>query len=549
MRKLTVILLFAWINLIPKVLLSQPNTDPPKIIVNIVVDQMKQDYLYRFWDLFGEDGFKKVINGGYNFANVHFNYFPTYTAAGHANISTGAVPAINGIVANDWIENQSGDKMYCVQDTSVFGIGTNTKAGQMSPKNLKASTFGDEVKLATNFRAKVFGISMKDRGAILSAGHFADAAFWFQPDELNFISSTYYMDSLPLWAKSFNDRKLGDKYLNRDWIPSVSKEILEKYTEPDNSLYENIFKGKDTPTFPYHLKELRKENGNKLIITTPFGNDILLDFAQDLIKNEHLGKNDNDVTDILYISFSSTDYIGHYFGIRAMETADTYIRLDKNIASLIKILEEQVGKDNFILTLTADHAGADNSHYLTSKNWELDIFDDNIIRKNLADFFVEKYGVNLIHQYRNLQVYLNDSLINANQLHKEEVISKAINFLKYQPGIQKVFSSEILYAGNITDEMMQMYQNGYDPTRCGDFFIILKPGWLNMGWSNKGTTHGSTYTYDTHVPLLFYGKNINQGKSYDRLTVSQIAPTLSAILGIAPPSASKAAPLVSYFGK
>ncbi|MCO5249622.1 MAG: alkaline phosphatase family protein [Chitinophagales bacterium] len=548
MKRHFYILLLTFLFITPP-LSAQPNPHPPTIIVNVVIDQMKQDYLYRFWDLYGNEGFKKLVNEGYNFANAHYNYYPTYTAAGHACISTGATPSVNGIVANDWIENVSGDKMYCTQDTSVLGIGTDTKAGQMSPKNLKSSTFGDEVKLATNFRSRVFGISMKDRGAILSSGHLSDAAYWFQPDELNFISSSFYMENLPDWVKNFNKRKLGDKYLNQTWKPLLSTQTLEKYTEEDNSLYENIAKGKDTPTFPYELKKLRADNGNKMIMNTPFGNDILMDFTEALIKNEHLGQNKDNLTDVVYVSFSSTDYVGHYFGIRSMELADTYLRLDKNIASLIKLLERQVGKDNFILTLTADHAGADNPRYLSSKKMEAGFLDHQIVKKDLADFLKEKYGEDLISVFTNMQIYLNHDVITAKNLDKNAIVNDILNFLKFKPGIQKAFSSEIISVGNLTDDMMRMYQNGYDPDRCGDIFIMLKPGWLNMSWSDRGTTHGSIYSYDTHVPLLFYGKNISVGKTFDRVTIAQIAPTLSAILGITPPNGTKAIPLIHYFLK
>lgn len=527
---------------------AQPKPKAPKLIVNIVVDQMRQDYLYRFWDLYGEDGFKKLVNNGYDFSNCHFSYFPTYTAAGHANISTGATPSVHGIVGNDWYENIDGSKMYCVSDSSVRGVGTSTSVGQMSPKNLKATTFGDELKFATNYHSKVFGISIKDRGAILSAGHLADAAYWLDLKEGNFVSSTYYLNELPKWVSDFNKKDLVTKYLNQTWKNLISTDILEQYTEVDNSPTENIFKGKFTPTFPYDLKSLMQENkGKELIATTPFGNTILLNFAEELIKNEKLGKNSENVTDALYISFSSTDYIGHYFGIRSMEVADTYIRLDLEIAHLIQVLETEVGKDNFVIVLTADHGAADNPDYLKSKKMDVHFFNNNSVKVDLRAHLEEKFGADLIDGYKNLQIYLNHPLIKELKLNVQEVKNQIIDFMKYEPGVLKVFPSEVLENGNLSDNILKLYMRGYYPQRCGDVYIMLQAGSLDQSWTNLGTTHGSPYTYDTHVPLLFYGKNIPHGRTSNLVEVSQLAATLAAMLGINPPSGCSVNPLLDYF--
>ncbi|MCO5230291.1 MAG: alkaline phosphatase family protein [Chitinophagales bacterium] len=532
--------------------MAQPNGAQPKLIVNIVVDQMKQDYLFRFWNLYGEEGFKKMVNEGYNFANCQYSYFPTYTAAGHACIGTGTTPSVNGIVGNDWYENNSGEKMYCVSDKSVQSVGTETASGQMSPRNLLSSTIGDELRLATNNRSKVFGISLKDRGAILPPGHLANAAYWLDPNEGNFISSTYYMSELPSWVKDFNKKNLVDKYLNQTWKTSVSVKTLEKYTEADNSPYENIPKGISSPVFPYQLKELRKDNGDKsLIMNTPFGNSLLMDFTEALLKNEKLGKmkDKGDAPDLLYVSFSSTDYIGHFFGIRSVEIADTYVRLDKEIASLINLLENQLGKDDFVIVLTADHAAADNPKYLASKKMGTDFFDNNIVKTQLRAYLEKKFGQDLIDGYKNSQIYLNKDAIHALNLNEESVKEEIIDFMKFQPGVQKVFSSKLLSDGSITDDILKYYSKGYNPLRCGDVFILLQPGWLDMSWSQSGTTHGSVYAYDKHVPLLFYGKGIPIGKSYDIVSPSHIAPTLSAMIGISPPNGCTTPPLINYFGK
>ncbi|MCO5233986.1 MAG: alkaline phosphatase family protein [Chitinophagales bacterium] len=533
-------------------IIAQPHSQSPKLIVNIVVDQMKQDYLFRFWNLFGEEGFKKLVNEGYNFANCQYSYFPTYTAAGHACIGTGATPSVNGIVGNDWYENITGEKMYCVSDRNVKGVGTETASGQMSPRNLLSSTIGDELRLATNYRSKVYGVSLKDRGAILPPGHLANAAYWLDITEGNFVSSTYYMDELPSWVKDFNKKNLVDKYLNQTWKSSVSIHTLEKYTEEDNSPFENIPKGMTSSSFPYNLKELKDKNGGKsLIMNTPFGNSLLLEFTEALIKNEKIGKmkEANEAPDLLYVSFSSTDYIGHFFGIRSVEIADTYIRLDKEIASLIKLLEYQIGKDEFVIVLTADHAAADNPKYLASKKMETDFFNNNVVKSDLRTHLEKLYGQDVIDGYINSQIYLNKEVINSLALNENQVKDEIIEFMKFQPGVKNVFSSKILSDGCISDDMLKYYSNGYYPLRCGDVFIQLQPGWLDMSWSQSGTTHGSVYAYDKHVPLLFYGKGIPVGKTYDLVSPSHIASTLSAMIGISPPNGCTISPLVNYFDK
>lgn len=548
MKKYSIVIAVIILSLCKDVL-AQPYQPAPKLIVHIVVDQMRQDYLYRFWDLYGNEGFKKMVGEGYNFANCHYNYFPTYTAAGHACVSTGATPSIHGIVGNDWYENLTGEKMYCVADKTVQSVGTESGAGMMSPANLKSSTVGDELRLATQNRSRVFGIALKDRGAILAAGHLANAAYWMDQEEGNFITSTYYMDVLPGWVKDFNKRKLVDKYLNQTWNPSISIKTLEKYTDVDNSPFENLFKGKKTPTFPYNLKELQKENGKKIIANTPYGNTVTFDFAEALVKNEKLGRSGSGVPDMLYLSLSTPDYVGHFFGIRSMELADVYLRLDKELASFIKLLENQIGRDEFVIVLTADHAGADNPLYLASKKMKTNFFKNNVVRVELREYLESTLGVDVIEGYNNLQIYLDKKLMADKNIDMHKVNLLIKEYLIQQAGVKNVYSADVIAAGSLNDEVVQMYKRGHSPDRCGDVYILLQPGWVDMSWSEQGTTHGSPYTYDTHVPLLFYGKNIKKGHSYDKVNVTQIAPSISAMLGIIPPSGSFQSPLIHYILK
>jgi predicted AlkP superfamily pyrophosphatase or phosphodiesterase len=515
--------------------------------VGIVVDQMRQDYLMRYWHLFGEEGFKKVISNGYTFANAHYDYFPTYTGAGHANISTGASPSVNGIVGNEWYEKPEVKKVYCASDNNVTGIGTDGIAGQMSPVNLLTTTIGDELKNATSGVSRVFGIAIKDRGAILSAGHQADAAYWFDGSSGNFISSSYYMNALPKWVTDFNKKKLWDKYLNNLWKPSVELSKLLLVSTADDAPYENILKGMTKAAFPYDLKKLRAEYGPELISNVPWGNTLTFDFAKALIQNEKLGK--RYATDMLFVSLSTPDYMGHFYGPRSMEIADMYIRLDKELADFIKTLESQVGADNFQLFITADHGVADNPQFMKDRKVPAGTLNLNTIQVDLRQYLETTFGADLLDAFKNLQIYLNKELMAEKGLAEQAVVDSIIQFLQYKEGIFRVFPSSLLAQYSVTDDIMMRFQRGYFPQRCGDIFIIMQPGWLEMSWQTKGTTHGSPYTYDTHVPILFYGKNIRSGYSHDYVTVSQIAPTLAALLGTSPPNGSFAAPLIKYLLK
>ena len=346
--------------------------DKPKLIVGVVIDQMRAEYLYRFQDNYAENGFKRLLREGFNVKNTHYNYIPTATGPGHTSIYTGTTPVNHGIVSNDWYNRELGRSIYCAEDSTVFlvdhlGVQKDEKFKNFSrsPKNNLTTTITDELKLFTNQRSKVIGVSLKDRGAIFPSGHLANAAYWYNPNNGHFVTSSYYMNKLPQWLIKFNNKKKSDSLLNQTWKTLLP---IEKYihSEIDDSSFEKKFKGKQLSIFPYDLKTLRKENGNyKLITHVPQGNTLLTELVKATIKGENLGR--NETTDFLTISYSSTDYVGHNFGIRSKELEDTYIRMDREIALLLKDLDTEVGKDNYILFLTADHAVSDNPPFLKSK--------------------------------------------------------------------------------------------------------------------------------------------------------------------------------------
>lgn len=352
----------------------------PKLVVGIVVDQMRWDYLYRYYDRYQANGFKRILNEGFTCENTYINYVPTVTAIGHSTIYTGSVPAIHGITGNDFIIEATGKNMYCTDDTTVSTVGSSSNAGKMSPRNLLASTITDELKLATNFRSKVIGISLKDRGSILPAGHAANAAYWFDNATGNWITSTFYVNALPSWVNKFNDQKLPEKYLKQDWNTLYD---IKTYVQssPDDNPYEGKFSGSTTSTFPVKTSTLFTNKNYDIIRSTPYGNTLTVDMAKAAIDNEQLGN--NVVTDFLAVSFSSPDYIGHKFGVNAIEVEDTYLRLDMDIANLLSYLDTKVGKGNYIVFLTADHGAAHNPNFLIDNKIPAGYFAGGQVQKDL----------------------------------------------------------------------------------------------------------------------------------------------------------------------
>lgn len=513
----------------------------PKLIVGIVVDQMRVDYLTRYESKFGEGGFKKLIKGGYFNKNANFNYVPTYTGPGHASIFTGSVPRVNGIISNDWYDKKTGKYVYCTDDESVNTVGSTSKAGKMSPRNLLTTTIGDELRLATNMQAKVIGISQKDRASILPAGHIANAAYWYDGTNGAFITSTFYMQQLPAWVNAFNDKKLPEKYLSQDWTTLLP---LASYTESlaDDNAFEGLFKGETKPVFPHKLAELKEKNkGLNMIRATPFGNTLTKEFALEAIKNEQLGA--DGVTDFLSVSFSSTDYVGHQYGINAIETEDTYLRLDKDLEELINYLEKNIGKDNFVIFLTADHGGAHNAAYLQSLNVPAGFINEKMIEDSMKAHLKQVYGDTLVLSFSNQQFFLNHQTLAKNKLKLKEVTMEAARYALSLEGIANAYSLfDIVSASQSNDVALSRIYMGYNDVRSGDVILNYLPAYLD--YSKTGTTHGAAYTYDTHVPLLWYGWKINQGSSYEPVNIADIAPTVASFLDISFPNGCVGKPIV-----
>ncbi len=512
--------------------LHAQNLQRPKLVVGIVVDQMRWDYLYRFYDRYGNDGFKRILRDGFSCENTFIPYTPTYTAAGHSSVYTGSVPALNGIMGNNWYDRKQKKVVYCTDDNSVQSVGSNSVAGKMSPANLWSNTVTDELRLATSFRNKTIAIALKDRGAILPGGHTSNGSYWFDNATGGWISSTFYMQDLPDWVKQFNARKLPDTYMKENWNTLYP---LSTYVQsnPDSNAYEGSLGGEDF-TFPHNTATITA-NKYESFRTTPGGNTITFEMAKAAITAEQLGK--RGLTDFLAVSFSSTDYIGHTFGPNSVEVEDMYLRFDKELGDFLKYLDGAIGKGQYLIFLTADHAVAHNPMFMRDKKLPTGAFDAAGARRRLNDSLQAKFlKANLITQFINYQFYLDDSTILRNGLDKKTIVKYMVDILKNETGVSNAVDLSDIANAPLQEKPRWMLANGYNPQLSGDVQIILKPQWFES-WQ-KGTTHGLWNPYDSHIPLLWFGWNVHPGYTNREVYMTDIAPTVSAILHIQMPNAS-----------
>ena len=500
-----------------------------KLVIGIVVDQMRYDYLYRFSEKYGKGGFKRLMKEGFLCKNAQYNYVPTFTGPGHASIYTGTTPAIHGIAANEWFDKKTKKEIYCTQDKSVTPIGSNSEAGFMSPKNLDATTIGDEIKIASNNKAKVIGISLKDRSSILPAGHAADAAYWFDGNTGSFITSSFYRNDLPKWLQDFNAKKLSTQYLTNGWNTSLP---IENYTESlaDDNAFEKSPNKKEKPVFPYEYSKQLEKNNFDIIRATPFGNTLTKELAIATIEGEEMGA--DNICDMLCVSFSSTDYVGHSFGPKSVELEDTYIRLDKDLEELFTYLDAKIGKGNYTLFLTADHGASENPAYLQSEKINAGFINAKSLERKLKQELFKEYADSLVMKFTNQQVYLNDSVIAAKKLDKFSVEKFCVRMLLSIDEVADVMCSEQLMLQTQSDVLFKsLVQLGFNNKRSGDVLIMFKPGFMDYD-KITGTTHGTSFSYDTHVPLLFYGNGIKKGNSLHPIYITDIASTICQLLNI-----------------
>ena len=471
----------------------------PRLVVGIVVDQMRWDYLSRYYDRFEKGGFRRLIDEGYSCDNCLINYLPTITAIGHTSAYTGTTPALHGICGNNFYVD--GRKVYCTADSTVQGVGTKSNKGKMSPRNMLATTIGDQLRMHTNFRSKVIGVSYKDRAAILPAGHSANAAFWLDPKLQQFVTSTYYMQALPEWAASLNSR-----------------------------LAEN---------------EAVRAAGDS-IGYKPLCGTITTDMAIAALEGERLGK--GKTPDMLCISYSQTDVIGHEWGTRGQRTDDAYLQLDRDLARLLAALDRNVGKGKYLLFLTADHAACHNRAYLSSHHLPTGRWMSSDIKKQAEAYVAERLRATapVISDELDYRFFLDRASIARQGLDYEEVKATLMEFLRSQPHVSCVIDFERAAQQSIPPILRDRALMGYHYRRSGDILVVLDPGYYTHGtWSSPGwTTHGSWNPYDSHIPLLFFGWNVPHGATSHEVHITDIAPTICQMLHIQQPSACIGEPII-----
>ncbi len=509
--------------------------EKPTLVVGIVVDQMRMDYIYRYWEKFSENGFKRMIRDGFLCKNAHINYAGTYTAPGHASIYSGSTPMTHGIIGNDWFDKKENQMVYCVYDSTQTSVGTKADAGKMSPHRMLVPTIGDVIRTNSVFKGKSIGISLKDRGAILPAGFSANGAYWMDYTSGDMVTSSYYMEKLPVWVSNFNKQKWPDKLAKNGWSTLLA---IEKYVESseDNSPYERLMDTKETPTFPYDLPAIIKASSYYSFGISPFGNTLLGKFAEQAIINEDLGGDEN--MDLLAISFSSTDMAGHMFGPQSIEIQDTYLRLDLELSSLLKMLDDRVGSGNYTLFLTADHAAPSVPQLLIDQGIPSGTVDRKDLRAYMEKALDTSFGdADWVRSYYNQELFFNYKTFDAQGKSIEDGYSVIRKALDDYDGIVSVYSKEDLQHPLPHNKFTQLTRNGWNQMRSGDMAVQYSPGLIE--YYNKGTDHESSYNYDTHIPLILMGKGIKNGVSSDPVDVSQIVPTVCMAISVALPDASE----------
>lgn len=514
----------------------------PKIIVGMMVDQMRWDYLYRFQNRYTEGGFKRLLKEGFSCENTLIDYSPTITACGHTCVYTGSVPAVHGIVGNDWYDREKGKGVGCVDDENTTIVGSEKGGTGQSPHNNLSTTITDQLRIASNYQSKTVGVAIKDRASILPAGHAATAAFWYGGDG-NFISSTYYMKELPEWAKRFNEKKVVDTYYKNDWetLYPISTYTL---STADDKEYEGTANGEKKPVFPHQLKQFAGKNYGA-VRTTPYGNTLTFDFAKAAIEGYNLGG--GKFTDFLAVSFSSPDAIGHTYGPNSIEQEDDYLRLDRDLADFFAYLDKRFGKNNYLYFITADHGVSESPGYYLENKMPSGAIDDKDFSTSVTDGLKQKFGIEKpILSFANYQLYMNWDEFDKKNIDHKEVEALVKKILLKVPGIANVLSNESLATAAIPDFIKNMLIKGYNVKRSGDYVVIPQPTW--KGGSVKGATHGTWYAFDAHIPLVWMGWKIKPGYTNRVTGMTDIAPTLAALLHIQTPSGAIGAPITELTG-
>jgi hypothetical protein len=486
---------------------AQPG--PPKLVVGIVVDQFRYDYLTRFRAGYTE-GLDRLLKRGAVFTNARYQHFPTVTAIGHATFLTGATPSLSGIVGNEWFDRETGRNVTSVGDDSVRLLG-GAGAGGSSPRRLMVSTIGDEMKIAWRGKPCVIGISLKDRAAILPAGHMADGAYWFDDRSGGFASSTFYFPALPAWVAEFNSARPADRYAGVEWKPLDS-----------------------SPDYPAFSRQMAAAPGPDLyraLEATPYGNELVEAFAERAIDAENLGR--RGATDLLIVSFSANDYVGHDEGPDSPQVRDMALRTDRLLGKFFAFLESKVGLENVLVVFAADHGVASVPEVLEREKMPGGRLSAKVAGNAIQAALAAEFGEGQwIASQSDSSLYLNLKLIRQRQLNRTAVERAAAAAALDLPHVFRVYTREQLLNGTAEDPVARRVANGFLPSRSGDLVILTDPYWIA---SNSGTTHGSVFEYDSHVPVIFMGPGIRPGRYHQVIAPNDIAPTLATMLAIETP--------------
>ncbi|KAF0140006.1 MAG: AP superfamily protein [Stygiobacter sp.] len=514
----------------------------PKLVVGIVVDQMRFDYLYKYYSFYGSGGFKRLMNEGSNFTFAHFNYEVTKTAPGHASIYSGTTPFYHGIIGNDWYDKQSKQSVNAVVDPNYKSVSSNDEEGECSPEKLLATTITDQIKLVFNGKSKVISVSFKNRGAVLPGGHMPDGVYWYNQNNGDFITSNYYMDKLPQWVLDFNSRRLSSKYIETGWQLALPK---EKYamSEPDETDNEEDVFSEGKTSFPHTFKNVKPEDKHSKVSTTPFGNELVYELAKSALVNENLGR--DEYTDFLAVSFSSTDYVGHAYGTDAYETQDIYVRLDATLSEFLTTLDKTLGEGNYLLFLTADHAGIETPSFLKENKIPTGELGNKNFTNLVSEFVAKTFGSDkLIENFSNKQIYFDRAEIKKSGVDIHQLQQRTADFIRDSfPLVATIYTRDNLEGKAATREPVNPILNSYNMAIAGDVFYTLQSGNLPT-FRAQGTTHGTEFSYDTHVPLLFFGWKVPKQTVNTPVYIVDIAPTIADLIKITEPSASIGIPLI-----
>jgi predicted AlkP superfamily pyrophosphatase or phosphodiesterase len=496
---------------------------PPRLIVAIIVDQLRYDPLERFDHLFVTNGFRWLTDHGAFMTFAHYNYVPTVTGPGHASFLSGSTPMMHGIVGNEWFDRETRRAIGCVEDQSVDGVGATPARGRASPRHFIGGTFADELRL--RYGSRVIGISFKDRGAILPAGKKPTGAYWFHANNGNFITSTYYMEQLPAWVKAFNERRRPADFVEKKW-----ERLLEEkhYPDPDDNPWEGTLSGEKEPVFDHTIAASKE--GFENLGSTPFGDELLREFAEAAIEGEGLGNGTGP--DLLCVSFSAVDSVGHRFGPYSQEAQDTVLRLDRQLARLFTFLDQRIGLTHTMIILTADHAVAPAPEFARAEGMDGQRLDEGDFVRDLNEHLAEEFGPGRYFATSKLfygHLFLNELTLAKKDLKAADIAPVVREFALGHGKFQACYTREQLLDGRAPGPIGELVLNGYNAERGGDFVFVAKP-YVLPGTGRTGTTHGSPYSYDTHVPVLLCGASFVPGRYADPFAITDIVPTLCVAL-------------------